>query len=204
MPQIVLIEDDVQFAAIVESQFESSSIPHHFYHLSNFSDFRKSGLTPDLILLDLGLPDGDGLGMIPGIREELPDTAITVITIFQDEDRIFKALRLGAIGYILKSDFTMIPEFARQILDGGALISQSIALRIAEFFQRTAARTYQPEDLSPREKQILDLIMNGFTVQNISEDLGTTPGTVRNQIKSIYRKLQVNSRSDLIRNFGQK
>ena len=199
---ILLLEDDLDFAREVVRRFQVSGNEYQVIHFSNFQDF-KSNEPPslDLIYLDLGLPDVDGLSTIPYLRQKYPEAKLSVLSIFQDEEKVFQAIRFGACSYIWKSDLKDIPETTRVILEEGVLLTQNIALRIIRHFQTPASKNEMVSILSVREKQILDRIVDGETAKQISHSLGTSDGTVRNQLKSIYRKLEVNSKSELILKF---
>ncbi|WP_411821810.1 LuxR C-terminal-related transcriptional regulator [Leptospira sp. 'Mane'] len=199
---ILLLEDDTEFATELMLRFQESGSGYNVVHFSNFLDFKANEPEAlDLIYLDLGLPDVDGLSVIPYLRQKYPEAKLSVLSIFQDEEKVFQAIRFGACGYIWKSDLKDVPETTRMILEDGVMLTQNIALRIIRHFQTPASKNEMVSILSVREKQILDRIVDGETAKQISHSLGTSDGTVRNQLKSIYRKLEVNSKSELILKF---
>ena len=157
---------------------------------------------PDAVFLDLGLPDGDGFGLIRRIRQRHPQCEILVITVFADEQRVLRSLESGASGYILKTD---LPQFAGRLLStivaGGSPISPAIARRLIERL-RPAAPLARPgaghEPLSQREAEILGLCAKGLRYAEIAGVLGLSVHTVNAHLKSVYRKLMVNSRAEAV------
>lgn len=153
---------------------------------------------PDITLLDLGLPDGEGQSLLDeGI---LGCGTIIVTTIFDDDQHLFSALRGGAHGYLLKDEPESVFIAALQgIIDGRPPLSPSIARRILGFFQKRAQSDTEPTSLSPREREVLAVIAKGYTVRQTAEILSLTTNTISGYLKSIYHKLQVNSRAEATR-----
>jgi len=157
---------------------------------------------PALVILDLGLPDGDGFGLIRRIRQRHPACEILVITVFADEQRVLRSLEAGASGYILKTD---LPQFCGRLLAtivaGGSPISPAIARRLIERLRPSPpqARAGQgAEPLSQREAEILGLCAKGLRYAEIASALGLSVHTVNAHLKSVYRKLMVNSRGEAV------
>ena len=157
---------------------------------------------PDAVFLDLGLPDGNGFGLIRRIRQRHPGCEILVITVFADEQRVLRSLESGASGYILKTD---LPQFAGRLLStivaGGSPISPAIARRLIERLRPPAphARAGQgQEPLSQREAEILGMCAKGLRYAEIAGALGLSVHTVNAHLKSVYRKLMVNSRGEAV------
>lgn len=146
----------------------------------------------DLLLLDLGLPDGSGVGIVHEWQGRIPQIVIT--TIFDDDEHLFEALRAGANGYLLKDEpRELLIELLRGIGDGRPPLSASIARRMLNFFRPVSpART----PLSPRETDVLTLVARGYTVRDVADTLGMTYNTAAGHLKSIYHKLSVNSRAE--------
>jgi DNA-binding NarL/FixJ family response regulator len=158
--------------------------------------------TLDAVFLDLGLPDGDGFGLIRRIRQLHPDCEILVITVFADEQRVLRSLESGASGYILKTD---LPQYAGRLLStivsGGSPISPAIARRLIERLRPAAPRARAEqghEPLSQREAEILGLCAKGLRYAEIASALGLSVHTVNAHLKSVYRKLMVNSRGEAV------
>ena len=157
-------------------------------------------LTPDVILMDLQMPDGDGLTAVREISARMPTVRILVVTMFEDDELVFAAMRAGARGYVLKDmDDDAIARAILAIGHGDAIFSPAIAGRMMTFF---AARPAQAgatfPELSESERKVLRLMAQGVNNQAIAERLGLSPKTVRNYISSIFSKLQVADRSQAI------
>lgn len=154
-----------------------------------------------LVLVDLGLPDGNGIALIGELRAADPALAILVISAWSTEDMILAALRAGATGYLLKErDDLEVMLSLRSVLRGGAPIDPFVARRIIEELRPTppqsaGAASPPAESLSPRESQILRLVAEGLGNREIAEQLHLSRYTVECHIKHIYRKLAVNSRT---------
>lgn len=167
---------------------------------AGFESLRRD--PPDVILVDLGLPDGNGIELIRRAREISADVHVLVITVFGDEATVIGAIEAGAHGYILKSE---APEDLRlsvdQVLAGGAPISPGIASHLLRRFTElhpTREKSKADSILTDRERVVLDLIVKGLPYQEAAAALGITRNTVASHVKSIYRKLEVGSRGEAV------
>jgi DNA-binding NarL/FixJ family response regulator len=153
---------------------------------------------PDVMLLDIGLQGGmSGLNGIRAIKEVLPRVEIIMLTTFEEPDYIFKALCAGASGYLTKrSSFPKIVEAVEAVHHGGSFMSPSIARKIVDYF---APKQSETEALTPRQMQIVEGILEGLSYKMIADKLLIGTETVRDHIKTIYRKLEINSKTELIR-----
>lgn len=156
-----------------------------------------------LALVDLHLPDGDGRTLISELREQDPALGILVVSAWSNEDAILGALRAGATGYVLKErDDIEVSLSIRSVLRGGAPIDPFIARRILELLpsaEPVQAASTHDNALTKREAQILQLVANGLTNREISEQTFVSRSTVDTHIKHIYRKLAVSSRMAAVR-----
>jgi DNA-binding NarL/FixJ family response regulator len=153
---------------------------------------------PDVVLMDLQMPDGSGLAATRELSNNSPTIRILVITLFEDDESIFAALRAGARGYILKdADEDEMMRAIRAVGEGEAIFSPTIATRLMDYF--AATRPLLPQGIFPeltdREREILTLIARGETNAAIAEQLTITLKTVRNHVSNIYSKLQVADRA---------
>jgi DNA-binding NarL/FixJ family response regulator len=152
----------------------------------------------DLALIDINLPDGNGLSLLQALRARTPATYCVMATIFDDDENIFHALQAGAQGYLLKQEpRERLLEGLQGILAGEPPLSPHVARRILTHFRKAAAPS--PVDdygLSPREREILTLIAKGLNRAEIGKMLGISPATVATHIGAVYRKLDVSSRSE--------
>ncbi len=158
--------------------------------------------SPDVLLVDLGLPDGHGSELIQLAQTVSPNTESMVITVFGDEKNVLTAIEAGATGYLLKDgDADYIGQSIMQMLDGGSPISAAIARHLLKRFKAPAAGAEQNSDhprLTPREQQVLELVAKGFSYAEISSTLEMSVNTTTSHIKHIYRKLSVNSRGEAV------
>jgi DNA-binding NarL/FixJ family response regulator len=155
----------------------------------------------DLMLVDLGLPDGDGVELIREARRTAPKTRAMAITVFADEQHVMRAIRAGAQGYLLKDGSAQyIGNAVLELLAGGSPISPAIARYLLQTVQQDAPRAPDAAVpvLSAREHEILSLIAKGFRVPEVAELLKIADRTVTTHVQHIYRKLEVSSRSEAI------
>ncbi len=151
----------------------------------------------DLALLDLGLPDGSGLDLIQLLAAEQPDCLRIVTTIYTDDHHVFPALRAGAQGYLLKDQPAhKLSAALKGIVEGEPPLSPTIARRLMAVFAEPAASHEPAVRLSPREKETLTLVAKGWKVSEVAAHMQVTANTAAGYVKSIYRKLNVNNRSE--------
>ena len=152
---------------------------------------------PDIVLMDIQLPDVSGIECTAQLKQLLPSVQIIMVTVYEDTERIFKALRAGACGYLLKR---CTPEellsAIREVRQGGAPMSREIARKVIASFREPLNAAEQVEDLSPREREILELLADGFPNKIIADRVGLTDGTVRWHLRHVYHKLHVRSRTE--------
>ncbi|MEM1225056.1 MAG: response regulator transcription factor [Planctomycetota bacterium] len=157
---------------------------------------------PDVVLLDVGLPGMDGLEALKRFRQLAPKTRVVILTVFDDSDKIFKAVCAGANGYLLKSASTTdVVTAIGQAADGGAPMGAEVAERVLTLFAglaRTKATNTDDYGLSPRETEVLASMAEGLLAKEIARDLGVSSHTVTNHIRSIYAKLHVNTNTGAV------
>ena len=161
-------------------------------------------LKPDLILMDIQMPGCDGLEATRTIKKELPDTIIVVLTVRDDEEKLFEAIKNGAQGYLLKSIRAReMLEMLRGALRGEAAISPHMAGRMLEEFRRMShqmpADTGEILDLTPREQEVLGLVAQGMEDKEIAVELSISVNTVKSHLRNLLAKLQVSSRREAAR-----
>jgi DNA-binding NarL/FixJ family response regulator len=152
---------------------------------------------PEIVLMDVQLPNMSGIECTAQLKQLLPSLHIIMVTVYEDTERIFKALRAGACGYLLKR---CTPEellaAVREVRHGGAPMSREIARKVIASFQESLTVAAEVEELSPREREILELLAAGFPNKQIADRLGLTDGTVRWHLRHVYNKLHVRSRTE--------
>jgi DNA-binding NarL/FixJ family response regulator len=156
---------------------------------------------PEVMLVDLALPDGNGIELIRAARTLSSDTLSMVVTVFGDEKSVLGAIEAGARGYLLKDTSAEgIGTAIAQLLSGGAPITPAIAQHLILRFQQGApvAEPAAGPSLSEREREVLELVVKGFTFAEIAKLLALSPHTVGTFVRRIYRKLEVRSRSEAV------
>jgi DNA-binding NarL/FixJ family response regulator len=151
---------------------------------------------PDVVLLDIGLPGMTGLEALPPLRQRWPDAEFLMLTVHDDPDRVFEALKAGASGYLVKTTPPAEVLAAIQELHaGGAPMSASVARKVVAAFRQPAPAS---EGLSRREREVLDLLVDGKTVRQIADALFVSPTTIAFHVRQIYDKLHVHSRAEAV------
>jgi DNA-binding NarL/FixJ family response regulator len=153
--------------------------------------------TPQIFLVDLELPGMSGEELIPLVRAKYPDIKIVVFTVFEDQARIVRLLRLGIRGYLLKdiADDLLIAELG-VICAGGSTLTERVAQTLMTEIQQSAPQS--PSILTDRETEVLNLTALGLNYKDIAEDLDISPHTVRRHINHIYEKLEVGSKVEAL------
>lgn len=165
-------------------------------------------LRPQVVIMDVNLPEMNGVECVQALAPLLPDTQILMLTVRQDTDIIFRALAAGASGYLLKP--TRAGELLAAVHDvsmGGAPMSGYIARKVVSSFRQDTSAPPAPnaKTLSVRENEVLDLLSKGFAYKEIADQLGIAYGTVHVHVARIYKKLQVNSRGMAVaKHLGEK
>jgi DNA-binding NarL/FixJ family response regulator len=156
--------------------------------------------SPDVALVDIGLPGKSGIEGIPPLMEKYPGLLILVLTVFEDDDRIFRALCAGACGYLLKrTPPSRLLESIREVKNGGAPISPEIARRVVQLFREFSPPTTPPDcRLSAQELKVLQLLVEGHNYKTAAADLGVTINTISFHTRQIFQKLQVHSKSEAV------
>jgi DNA-binding NarL/FixJ family response regulator len=199
MITLALIEDDEVVRTSLAAFFSRQEGVDCSIVAVSVEDFLvKSDIAPkpDIILSDIGLPGITGIEAIPLIKKKFPDTSIIILSVYADSDRVFKALCAGAVGYLQKdTPVEEILECINIISKGGSAMSPAIARKVVDYF--APKRTYN-EPLTAKEQQVIAAMVDGLSYKMIASRLGITLETVRQHIKNIYRKLHVNSKSEVI------
>ncbi len=154
---------------------------------------------PDVLLSDIGLPGMNGIDGIRILKEQYPDMTVLMLTVYDDDERIFDALCAGASGYLLKrTPPAKLLENIREAVSGGAPMSPEVASRVIRLFREVRPPEKVDYDLTPHETRLLKLLVAGHNYTTASEELGVSYNTIKFHMRHIYEKLQVHSKSEAV------
>jgi DNA-binding NarL/FixJ family response regulator len=157
---------------------------------------------PAVVLMDINLPGMNGVECVRKLKQLLPEVQVMMLTVYEDTDNIFNALAAGATGYMLKrTPRDELLAAIREVHAGGSPMTTHIARKVVQSFQRAPAAAEPTEDLSPREREVLDCLAQGFLYKEIADKLGISYETVHTYIRRIYEKLQVRTRTEAVAKF---
>ena len=198
-----LIEDEKSFQEMVArviNRVPGLKCTGQFASAEHALDTLRRGEVPDVILLDVQLPGQSGLEAVKTIRSISPTTRVVMLTVFPDDDKVFKAICGGASGYLLKTaPSSSIVQSIREALAGGAPMTPQIARSVLEMFASFGgARGVNDYGLTDREKEVVQLMAEGLATKEIADRLKLTYRTVDTHLKNVYAKLHVHSRGGAI------
>jgi DNA-binding NarL/FixJ family response regulator len=154
---------------------------------------------PDVVLSDIGLPGMDGIEGIRILKERHPQLLLLMLTVYDDDERIFDALCAGACGYLLKrTSPTRLLESLKEAIDGGAPMSPEVARRVITLFREIRPPERAEYDLTPHEKRLLKLLVEGHNYTTSAAELNVSFNTIKFHVRHIYEKLQVHSKSEAV------
>jgi two-component system, NarL family, response regulator LiaR len=202
---IALIEDNATFAAILTScinQDAQLQVVNTYKNKEEAMQLKEHSI--DLVIVDIQLPDGNGVDIVAALQPQMPDTKFIMCTSFDDDDKIFKSLKAGAVGYIIKTDEAEnIVTHIHDALTGGAPMSAGIALRVVKYFQELNKPKHLNE-LTNKENVILQSLAKGMYYKEIAEAENLSIDTIKKHCCSIYRKLHVSNRTEAINLLNKK
>jgi len=206
MYQLAIVEDDPNIVKSFKTHFDHSekfSVVFETNEVERLVKFSKTNANIDVIILDLNLPFLNGIDGLPKIRKAFPNAKIVIHTIVMDNDRIFQAISRGAIGYLVKGiSFENIEEkLINCIEEGGSPLSASIARRIIGYFQNPGKSQKENEKLTDIETKLIRFLIDGLTYNQIASNMNITIHGVRYHIMNIYKKLEVNTRHQIVSMF---
>ncbi len=197
---LAIIEDTDEIRLNLQEFFSNQPEFNCISCAENMEDFLQDQdytALPDIVLSDVGLPGMTGIEGIPLIRRKYPETEVVLLTVFNENDKVFSALRAGAAGYILKG--TPLPEIKDALItvfSGGSFMSFPIARKVISFFSPVHVKN---EKLTERETEVVRALADGLSYKMIAEKVFLSTDAIRFHIKNIYRKLHVNSKAEVIR-----
>src|SRR5208283_2056149 len=199
MTRIAIVEDNKIIRESLMEFVQSDSECECVYACATVKEALKEmpKHRPDIVLMDIQLPDSSGIECTARLKQLLPSVQIIIVTVYEDTERIFKALRAGACGYLLKRCTSKeLVSAIREVRQGGAPMSREIARKVILSFQEPLKTTAEMGELSPREREILELLAQGFPNKEIASRAGVSDGTVRWHLRHVYDKLHVRSRTE--------
>jgi DNA-binding NarL/FixJ family response regulator len=157
---------------------------------------------PDVVVMDINLPGISGVECVRQLKAMFPDIHIVMLTVYDDSERIFQALQMGAAGYLLKrSTAEEILHAIKDVHGGGAPMTSYIARKVVQSFRRQGPSDKPAENLSKRETDVLEYVARGYSNKEIADALGLKSETVRGYLKTVYTKLHVRSRTEAAMKF---
>lgn len=201
MIKIAIVEDNQTLRKSMEELFEQTEDMRCVASIKNLlnvvSVFQKN--RPDIVIMDIGLPGISGIEGVRTLKHNFDHMQILMFTVFDDDDKIFEAIREGASGYLLKKTRPHeIIEAIRELNQGGSPMSPSVARRVVEYFQSGSLLKQEDFQLTAREKEILFALVDGLSYKKIADRYYLSVHTIRKHISSIYEKLHVHSKSQAV------
>jgi len=197
MSQIVIIlDDDLAVGRFMQAAVNAIPGFHCEHIFQNPLPLLNLNYPVDIILLDVSMPEMNGLEAIEPILKKYPEVSIVMNTVRNDQETIFEAMRRGASGYVVKHDPSIVlKEVLGIVAGGGAFMTPMIAKKVLESF--TSKKSTVQETLTDREQQLVEDILKGFSYKLIGDRNGISINTVRKLVMKIYRKLNINSKAEL-------
>lgn len=200
--RVVLVDDDKELAHHMRGILEHAQGFQVVRMYSNGVEFLKAfpELEVDVVLMDINMPEKSGIECIAEAKPQKPQVEFVVLTVFESPAYVFQALRAGATGYVVKHNApTELVDAVRAVRAGGSPMSKAIARLVVNSFQEQTRQRIGDEQLTMREKEVLDQLANGLQYKEIAAKADISVETVRRHVHSIYTKLQVSSRHEAIR-----
>lgn len=198
---VAIVEDNADLRATLARVVNRAA---GFQCVGQYGDGESAleGLTKDkaqVVLMDINLPGMSGVECVRRLKQRMPETLAVMLTAYEDTDNIFGSLEAGASGYLLKrAKSAEILQAIREVVDGGSPMTAHIARKVVHSFQARGASPQTTENLAEREREVLDLLAQGFMYKEIADKLGISFETVRTYIRRIYEKLHVRSRTEAV------
>jgi DNA-binding NarL/FixJ family response regulator len=199
--KIAIYEDNIALRSSLSHLLQSSEEFEFLGAYENPEHIIQNCLekTPHVILMDIDMPVINGIEAATLVKNKFPEVNILMLTIFEDRDKLFDALKAGASGYLLKNSSVIeIIEAIHEIHRGGSPMTPSVARKVLDFFSKPQTQPNPEEKLSDRELDILRCLVSGDSYKMIAANCFISMGTVRSHINNIYKKLHVNSKSEAV------
>lgn len=204
MISVTLVEDSGQYSEILKQRINAEKDMKCISQYPNVT-LAKQGILkdkPEVILMDIKLPDGSGVDLVRFFTDIDLQCHIVMCTSFDDDENVYKSLVSGALGYVLKNDVsTSITDSIRDIVNGGSPMSPQIARKVLSFFSQESKSDNKLSSLTKREDELLVQLSKGMLYKEVAEKLEISIETVRKHAYNIYKKLQVNNRTEAINKY---
>lgn len=201
MIKVLIYEDNPQLReglTMLINGSEGYEVLASFKNCNNAAD-EVEAFQPDVILMDIDMPGINGIEGLKIIRQTNTEVKVLMLTVFDDNRNVFEALKNGANGYLLKkTPPSRLLEYIQEAHTGGAPMTSSIASQVLKMFSEVQTPANENYNLSEREKEVLQLLVNGYSYKMIAAEMFISIDTVRSHIKKIYEKLHVNSKSEAV------
>ncbi|MDH5035204.1 response regulator transcription factor [Chryseobacterium cucumeris] len=203
---IAIVEDEKNYnnalKKVIDYQKDMKVIAQFFD--GNDAITNLPDISPDVVMMDIQLQDMLGIEIIEKLRKEMPNTQFIMCTSFDDDEKIFNSLKAGAMGYLVKGEsMDKILSSIRDVYNGGAPMSFSIARRVLKHFEKKLPEIKGFDELTEREKEILELLSQGLLYKEIADQKFISIDTVKKHVGNIYRKLHVNNKVEAVNKFNQ-
>jgi DNA-binding NarL/FixJ family response regulator len=207
MIQLAIIEDNRDYRSTLSKILQRNTEIEVIYELDDCTEmipyFEIN--TPDVVIMDIDLPEISGIEGVWQLKQKWPDIKVLMLTVFEEADKIFGAIKSGANGYLLKKDPpNQILNALFSLQNGESIMNGIIAAKVIDYFkkQADAAPKMEAYHLTEKEKEILNKLVQGLGYKQIASDCGIARETLNTHMKSIYRKLDVHSRAEVSARFG--
>jgi NarL family two-component system response regulator LiaR len=205
--RVAIVEDDKNYNQalknIIDFQEDMECVAQFFNGKNALQ--KLEAIEPDVVLMDIQLQDLSGIDIVFKLTELMPGTTFVMCTSFENDEKIFSALRAGASGYLVKGDpLAKIIQAIQEAHKGGAPMSFAIAKRVLQHFQESKVQVQSLALLTVTEKEVLELLAQGLLYKEIADKKNVTIDTIKKHIGNMYRKLQVSNKIEAINKFNNK
>jgi DNA-binding NarL/FixJ family response regulator len=206
MIRVAVIEDSIPFMKAMQVLVSNQQDMLLVYTSDSLIDANALyNSIPDVVIMDIDLPLKSGIEGVKMLKENLPTANVFMLTVFEDEERIFDSVKAGALGYLLKKDAPeKIIEAVHAVYAGESIMNGRIARKMLEYFiqkEKSRAQQFDEYDLTKREKEILELLINGKSYKIIADTCNISMHTLFTHTRNIYNKLNIHSRAEIAAKF---
>ena len=206
MIKVAILEDNEAYRKALQTLVSLTADLELVYSAANCNEIVETigVICPDVVVMDIEMPGMSGIDGARVVKEKCPDTNIFMLTVFEDDENIFEAIKAGAIGYLLKKDPPeQILEAIRKVHRGETVMNGKIARKVVQYLSKPEPKqpSFGDYNLTPREKEILELLIKGLSYKEIAAKCFISLDTLNSHIRNIYSKLNVHSRSEIAAKF---